>query len=82
MNILSLPVVSMSLKPVGGGNNDLLAFGFYQGDGSGGIKVAGPTTTVKSLGYFASVTNQLTAEIDRQTGTVLDLFNYVIYKGQ
>lgn len=82
MNILSLPVVSMSIKPVGGDNNDVVGFGFYQDDASGRTKVAGPTTTVKSLGYFAGVTNQLTAEIDRQTGTVLDLFNYVIYKGQ
>lgn len=82
MGILSLKVVSMSLKSVGGSNNDTVDFGFNQGNQNGGTKVSGPTTTVKSLGYFAGVTNQMTAEIDRQTGTVLDLFNYVIYKGQ
>lgn len=82
MNILSLKVVSMSLKSVGGSNNDHIAFGFNQGNQNGESKVAGPTTTVKSVGYFSGVAREVTAEIDRQNGTVLDLFNYVIYEGE
>lgn len=82
MNILSLKVVSMSLKSVGGSNNDHIAFGFNQGNQNGGSKVAGPTTTIRSLGYFGGVTREISANIDRQSGTILDIFNYVIYKGE
>lgn len=82
MNILSLKVVSMSLKSIGGSDNDYIAFGFNQGNKNGGSKVAGPTTTIRSLGYFGGVTREISANIDRQSGTILDIFNYVIYKGE
>jgi hypothetical protein len=82
MNILSLKVVSMSLKSIGGSDDDHIAFGFNQGNSNGGNKVAGPTTTVRSLGYFGGVAREITANINRQSGTILDIFNYVIYKGE
>jgi len=81
MNISSLTVTSMSLKSIGGSNNDTIAFGFNQGSPSGGSAVSGPTTTIKSLGYFGGVSREIVAEIDRQNGSILDLFNYVLYKG-
>lgn len=42
--------------------------------------VAGPFTTVESTGYFGSVVKKLSANIDRQSGTLYDLFDYVINK--
>lgn len=42
--------------------------------------VAGPFTTVDSTGYFGSVVKKLSANIDRQSGTLYDLFDYVINK--
>lgn len=41
--------------------------------------VTGPYTTIKSIGYYGGTTKTLTANIDRQSGTLYDLFDYVIY---
>lgn len=46
------------------------------------VVMAGPYTSVQSTGYYGGVTRKLTADIDRRSGTVYDLFDYVIYKGQ
>ncbi|MFA7244509.1 MAG: pilus assembly PilX N-terminal domain-containing protein [Patescibacteria group bacterium] len=43
-------------------------------------KMASPWTTVKSTGYFGNAARTLTANIDRQSGTVYDLFDFVVYK--
>lgn len=40
--------------------------------------VSGPYTTVESTGYFGNSSRKLVANIDRQSGTVYDLFDYVI----
>ena len=80
MNISALTVSEMSLRPVGGTNDDGVVFGFSQGPGAN-AKTAGPTTTIKSIGYFSGASREATAEIDRQNGTILDLFNFVIHKG-
>lgn len=37
-------------------------------------------TTVKSVGHYGDVTRTLKAEIDRQSGTLYDVFDFVIYK--
>lgn len=42
--------------------------------------ISGPYTTISSTGYFGSVVKKLSANIDRQSGTLYDLFDYVIYK--
>ncbi len=42
--------------------------------------VAGPTTKIESTGYYGGTTRKLEADIDRQSGTLYDLFDYVIYK--
>ena len=77
MNILSLKVKGLALKPIGGVGNADLVFGFYQG---GNAQVFGPTTNIESYGYFAGASRETTAKIDRQSGTILDLFQYVIFK--
>lgn len=39
-----------------------------------------PYNTIKSTGYYGGVTRTLEAKIDRQAGTVYDLFDFVLYK--
>ena len=43
--------------------------------------VAGPYSYLNSTGYYGGVTRTLTANIDRQSGTLYDLYDYVIFKG-
>jgi hypothetical protein len=43
--------------------------------------VSGPSTKIESTGYYGGTTRKLEADIDRQSGTLYDLFDYVIYKG-
>jgi len=42
---------------------------------------AGPYTYISSTGYFGGTTRTLTANIDRQSGTLYDLYSYVLFKG-
>jgi len=84
MNISALKIKSMSLKPIGGSGNADLVFGFAQGESTNvnnPALVFAPTTNINSIGYFAGATREIDAHIDRQNGSILDLFNYVIYKG-
>jgi hypothetical protein len=43
-------------------------------------QVTSPWTTIKSVGYYGDATRTLTAKIDRQSGTVYDLYDFVVYK--
>lgn len=40
---------------------------------------SGPFTYISSRGYYGGVTRKITANIDRQSGTLYDLFDYVIF---
>lgn len=80
MGITALTITEMTLIPVGG-LNDGIFFGFTQGP-IGKRNTSGLSTTIKSTGYFAGNSRQITANIDRQTGTVSDIFNSVIHKGK
>ena len=42
--------------------------------------ISAPYTTVKSTGYYGGVGRTLTAKIDRQSGTVYDIFDFVVYQ--
>lgn len=42
----------------------------------------GPFTYISSKGYYGGVTRKITANIDRQSGTLYDLFDYVIFSEQ
>lgn len=44
--------------------------------------ITAPYTTVKSTGYYGGVARTLTAKIDRQSGTVYDLFDFVAFQHQ
>lgn len=81
MNITSKTITELTLHPVGqtAADDAGLVFGYSQF--AGNAQVAGLTTTVRSIGYFRGTTREIKAEIDRQSGTILDLFNYVLYKG-
>ena len=41
--------------------------------------VTGPISKVESTGYFGGISRKLVASIDRQSGTLYDLYDYVIY---
>lgn len=43
-------------------------------------QIAAPFTTIKSTGYYGGVSRTLEAKIDRQSGTVYDLFDFVTYQ--
>ena len=83
MNISALAVKEMVLKPIGGKANsgDGIIFGFNQGSPDAATPTTSLNTTINSIGYFAGATREIDAHIDRQSGSILDLFNYVIYKG-
>jgi len=66
--------VVLSIKPI----NVTIAIGM-EPSGTSTQKIAMPYTDVKSTGYFAGYSRTLSAKIDRQSGTVYDLFDYVIY---
>lgn len=42
--------------------------------------IPGANTLITSTGYYGGVTRTLEANIDRQSGTLYDLFDYVIYR--
>jgi hypothetical protein len=47
-----------------------------------GIVMPGPFTNIQSTGYYGGVTRTISANIDRQSGTLYDLFDYVIFEKQ
>ena len=84
MHITAFTVTEMTLKPVGNtaGSEDGIYFGFSQSPaGAPARNTSGLTTTIQSIGYYVGNSRQIVATVDRQTGTILDIFNYVIYKG-
>lgn len=44
--------------------------------------ISGPFTAIKSVGYYGGVARTLMANVDRQSGTLYDLFDYVIFSEQ
>ena len=82
---LSINIITGEMK-WGPSYNDTIVFGFAQGNNAGNpnnpAKTVGPTTTIKSIGYFSGATREFVANIDRQNGAILDIFQYVIYKGE
>ncbi|MFA5157723.1 MAG: pilus assembly PilX N-terminal domain-containing protein [Patescibacteria group bacterium] len=87
MGISALTAVELIIKPVGNtaASDDSIYFGFNQiatGAAQPSIRTTGPTTTVKSVGYYNGTTRQITANINRQNGTIADIFQYVLYQGQ
>ncbi len=42
--------------------------------------IPGPVTNIISTGYYSGATRTISANIDRQSGTLYDLFDYVIYQ--
>jgi hypothetical protein len=46
----------------------------------GAFPISAPYSTIKSTGYYGGVGRTLTAKIDRQSGTVYDIFDFVTYQ--
>ncbi len=62
------------LKPIGCGAK----IGMFATDTD--VKIASPYTTIHSVGHFGGVTRTLIANIDRQSGTLYDIYDFVIYQ--
>ena len=43
--------------------------------------VPGPFTTITSTGYYGGASRKILANIDRESGTLYDLYDYVLFKG-
>jgi hypothetical protein len=63
------------IKPIGA---DIV---FQLSPSAEGSKMVGPTSTISAKGYYKGTSRRLTANIDRQSGSLYDLFDYVIYNG-
>lgn len=48
---------------------------------NGAGKIGGPTTFVESIGYFGGVQRKIAANIDRSSGQILNIMDFVIYSG-
>ncbi|HRY60508.1 MAG TPA: hypothetical protein P5096_03965 [Patescibacteria group bacterium] len=46
-----------------------------------GTNFGGPTTFIESVGYFGGVQRKIVANIDRSSGQVLSIMDFVIYSG-
>ncbi len=60
------------IKPIG--NDVTVSFSSVNGR-----PIFGPYSKIKSNGYYNGVSREIAANIDRQHGTLYDLFDYVVY---
>ena len=71
-----------------GGNPDLVTleggvpYITYFFKAPAGKKIGGAITRIEATGYYQGVKRRLVAEVDRQTGTVIGLFDFVLYSGE
>ncbi len=68
----------LAIKPIGAD----IAYAIERKDPASNDLMYGPTTKIESVGYYGDVARKLEADVDRQTGTLYDLFDYVIYKAK
>ncbi len=68
-------VISLDLKNFGG---CVAGVGVAERTGST-LNFSQPFTTVKSTAYYGGLSRTLKAEIDRESGTLYDIFDYLIY---
>jgi len=71
--------LNISLKPL---YADAIIGIKAEGITSGTKILPAPYNTIKSTGHYGGVTRTLEAKIDRQAGTVFDLFDFVLYQEQ
>lgn len=71
-----LSQAELYLKPIGAD----LAFSLTRKSPITDELIYGATTKIESTGYYGDATRKLEVTIDRQSGSLYDLFDYVIYK--
>jgi hypothetical protein len=69
--------VFLYLKPIG---YDNIIIGLKPTQTGKTIAISAPYSTIKSTGYYGGVGRTLTAKVDRQSGTVYDIFDFVVYQ--
>ncbi len=67
--------LEMSLKPIGCSAK----IGITATNSVGSKLLPGPYNTIKSTGYYGGGTRTIEVKVDRQSGTVYDLYDYVLY---
>ncbi len=68
----------LTLKPVGCGAK--IGIRLDTDNSSSPLKLPSPYNTIKSTGYYGGITRTIEAKIDRQAGTVYDLFDFAVYR--
>ncbi len=71
-----LSEAELYLKPIGAD----IAFSLTRNNPVSDAMFYGMTTKIESTGYYGGVARKIEATLDRQSGTLYDLFDYVIYK--
>ncbi|MEI6498950.1 MAG: pilus assembly PilX N-terminal domain-containing protein [bacterium] len=71
-----LSQAELYLKPIGAD----MAFALTRKNPISDELMYGSTTKIESTGYYGSATRKLEVTLDRQSGSLYDLFDYVIYK--
>jgi len=69
---------TLVIKPIGSD----IAFSIERKNPVSDPMVYGPLTKISSTGYYGDAARRLEVSIDRQSGTLYDLFDYVIYKAK
>lgn len=68
----------LRIRPIG----NTIAFSVKRSDGANLGSLFGAKSEITSRGYFGGIERKLTANLDRQSGSLYDLFDYVIYKAE
>jgi hypothetical protein len=76
--LITLPIgaAKIRLRPFG---RDLVKYSIYSSDP--GDSLDSRITTVESIGYFGVSKRKLTLTLDRLTGTVSEVFDFVLFSG-
>ena len=69
---------TLVIKPIGSD----IAFSIERKNSASDPLIYGPLTKISSTGYYGDAARRLEVSIDRQSGTLYDLFDYVIYKAK
>ncbi|MEK9155885.1 MAG: hypothetical protein AAB360_01110 [Patescibacteria group bacterium] len=71
-----LAEAELILKPIGAD----IGFTFADSVDPARYPLYGPYSIIQSYGYYGGVSRRLEAKVDRQSGTLYDLFDYVVYQ--
>ncbi|GEM_PF-4228555 len=77
-------IVKVRVKPVSTDPNFLganMSVVFWDAFNSAAVLMRGDIARVQSIGYFGGISRRLEADVDRNSGALLGLFDYAVYAG-